>query len=124
MNYPKVKGYCPMGCGQTLFVGEGGYITCSWAECPNPGALSDIVNDALVSHLVTLRPDTFSITHPLRERLDGDLHECGLERYLVGLDGPPRQPGRYLVDQSENGWRFEPVYTSDEIAHRIGVSDE
>lgn len=34
-----VQGYCPMGCGRTLFLGEGGHVTCSWAMCPNPSAV-------------------------------------------------------------------------------------
>ncbi len=33
-----VLGVCPMGCGQTLFLGDGGFVTCSWIECPDPEA--------------------------------------------------------------------------------------
>ena len=34
--YPEIKGHrCP-ACGGSLFVGEGGYITCSWYRCPSP----------------------------------------------------------------------------------------
>lgn len=36
-----VKGKCPMGCGETLFLGDAGYVTCSWHECPDPSAASD-----------------------------------------------------------------------------------
>jgi Family of unknown function (DUF6085) len=38
---PRVKGRCPMGCGETLFLGIGGFVTCSYVHCPNPGAASD-----------------------------------------------------------------------------------
>lgn len=35
-RYPEIKGHpCP-ACGGMLFVGEGGYITCSWHQCPSP----------------------------------------------------------------------------------------
>ena len=44
-RYPKVDGYCPMGCGPTLFLGEGGYVTCSWHACPNPSAVADLLED-------------------------------------------------------------------------------
>jgi len=33
-----IKGECPRGCGETLFVGEGGYVTCSFIDCPEPDA--------------------------------------------------------------------------------------
>lgn len=38
----QLKGQCPMGCGDTLFVGSGGYVTCSWHKCPNPTAVADL----------------------------------------------------------------------------------
>lgn len=28
-----------MGCGETLFLAEGGHVTCSWHECPEPAAV-------------------------------------------------------------------------------------
>lgn len=34
----KVSGRCPMGCGETLFVGNGGHVTCSLIGCPKPWA--------------------------------------------------------------------------------------
>lgn len=35
----KVMGKCPMGClGESLFLAEGGHVTCSWIECPDPSA--------------------------------------------------------------------------------------
>lgn len=43
-----VAGYCPMGCGHTLFVGSGGHITCSWAHCPNPSAVDELLADRAV----------------------------------------------------------------------------
>lgn len=39
----RVVGRCPMGCGETLFLGSGGYVTCSWVECPQPDAASDLL---------------------------------------------------------------------------------
>lgn len=31
---------CPNGCGKTLFVGEGGYVTCSFRNCPEPNTFA------------------------------------------------------------------------------------
>ena len=39
----RVMGECPMGCGPHLFLGDGGYVTCSWEDCPDPGAASDML---------------------------------------------------------------------------------
>ncbi|WP_175272188.1 DUF6085 family protein [Prescottella equi] len=42
-----LKGYCPMGCGQTLiaFAHEGGRIECSNVDCPSPHAVDRILDD-------------------------------------------------------------------------------
>jgi hypothetical protein len=37
-SFPRVRGYCPNGCGQTLFLGSGGHVTCSWIACSDPCA--------------------------------------------------------------------------------------
>lgn len=95
--YPTVPGYCPMGCGETLFAGAGGYITCNYLDCPRPDAVSVLLADPETEHIVVVEPDTFSVQHPLRERLNGDLFTCGLHAWLTDQDGPPRKPGRYRV---------------------------
>jgi hypothetical protein len=42
-NFPDVQGRCS-ACGlTTLFLGAGGHVTCSWAECPNPGAADELL---------------------------------------------------------------------------------
>lgn len=38
-----VRGKCPRGCGSTLFLGDGGYVTCSWFACPEPDAASTVL---------------------------------------------------------------------------------
>lgn len=37
-QYPQVQGRCPSCHGRTLFLGQGGYVTCSYLSCPNPSA--------------------------------------------------------------------------------------
>lgn len=39
----KVMGNCPMGCGATLFLADGGHVTCSWVDCPNPAAPDELL---------------------------------------------------------------------------------
>lgn len=98
---PKVQGFCPMGCGSTLFLGSGGYVTCSLIGCPNPTAMCDVMLMPETEHVVLLEPRTFSVQHPLRERLNGDLFTCELHTRLTALDGPPAEPGRYRVREGD-----------------------
>lgn len=106
-----VAGFCPMGCGKTLFVGKGGYVTCSYVKCPNPTALSNIITDPETEHRVTFLKSKFTITHPLRERL-GDMAKCALHAYLDRLGGPPVKPGKYRALADGKSWRFDPLEAS------------
>jgi len=36
----KLQGFCPMGCGETLILGDEGYATCGRLCCPDPTAVS------------------------------------------------------------------------------------
>ena len=94
----KVQGRCPV-CGHySLFLGSGGYVTCSISDCPNPSAASDILFDhASPDHVVHLAQYDYWVQHPLRERLNGELAACPLDQYLRTLGGPPRIQGRYVV---------------------------
>jgi Family of unknown function (DUF6085) len=102
-----VKGFCPMGCGQTLFLADGGYITCSHIPCPDRAAVSTLLEDSETQHIVVFDEDGFTIRHPLRERLSDELLSCRLHNYCASLDGPPRQLGRYRARASERGWTWE-----------------
>jgi hypothetical protein len=95
-----VKGYCPMGCGETLTLGAGGYITCSSLECERPDAVTEILEDRETQHIITLGAIEFTIKHPLRERLDDALLKCRLHAELSSADGPPHKPGTYRVNAS------------------------
>ncbi|MFL6138820.1 MAG: DUF6085 family protein [Frankiaceae bacterium] len=102
--HPTVAGHCPMGCGATLFLGSGGYVTCSYIGCPEPDAVATLLADGEPEHIVVLEATTFTVRHPLRERLRDELMECALHDWVASLDGPPRQLGRYRV-----AWRGTPA---------------
>lgn len=110
----KVQGFCPMGCGQTLFLGTGGHITCSWANCPDTGALDTIASEPVTEHIVHIRAKDFTIRHPLRDRVGRNLEECGFHGWLSSLDAPPMPPGTYLVAPAANGWTWTPHRTPKE----------
>jgi hypothetical protein len=99
----EVKGYCPMGCGQTLFVGACGHITCRYVGCPRPSAVVDLLAPNEPHHLVVFDDTGFTIKHPLRERLDDGLLTCDLHQVCADLPGPPPQRGTYRVRGNETG---------------------
>lgn len=71
-----VVGYCPMGCGETLFLAAGGHVTCSMIGCPNPTAVDDLLGDPMTNHVMTVTKEGFTLRHPLRERVGGQLENC------------------------------------------------
>ena len=117
----RVQGYCPACGGESLFLADEGYITCSRLGCPKPTAVSDLLADCETEHIVVFDEGGFVVQHPMRERLEAELFECGLHRDLIELHGPPVKPGRYRVSYREHDgvsesfrsdasrWHFEDV---------------
>lgn len=105
-----VAGYCPMGCGHTLNVGEGGFITCGSLSCPRPDAVASLLQERETEHIVQLRHGDFTILHPLRERLD-ELLNCRVHEYIADHERAPFEPGRYRVQkvQTGSGWIWDRI---------------
>lgn len=94
----RVAGYCPMGCGKTLFLSRGGCVACSSVQCPAPDAVNVILGDSETEHIIRFDAVGFSIQHPLRERLNGELFDCMVHRRLRGLtEMPVEEPGLYRM---------------------------
>lgn len=104
----RVDGYCPMGCGRTLFLSDPspsydpkitlrGGVTCSFAGCPRPTAVDELLADSETEHIAIFDEHGVGVQHPLRERLDGALFACLLFEWLRRLDGPPYGLGRFRV---------------------------
>lgn len=101
-----------MGCGETLELSiRSGEIRCTYydeetdEECPQPYAVSHILNDSETEHIVNVydRSGRWNMKHPLRERL-GELLECQVGDSLSTLDG--LAPGKY---RTEDGWTVERI---------------
>jgi hypothetical protein len=87
--------YCPMGCGETLHLMTGGLICCLGPDCPDQGAARQILADRESEHVVVFGADSYTILHPLRDRL-GDLFSCTVHLLVQALPGPPGgDTGRY-----------------------------
>jgi hypothetical protein len=68
--------------------------------------VSQILADPETEHLVELGERTFSLQHPLRERLDGLLFACEVHDVIRSLDGPPSERGLY---RTVDGRSFQAV---------------
>jgi hypothetical protein len=98
-----VDGYCPMGCGATLGLDNKirhASIRCQEPTCPRPSAVDELLHEAETNHRVSLGGQTFTVKHPLRERLDNALLDCALHSWLAEQESPPRPPGEYRVQMS------------------------
>lgn len=102
--FPRVAGYCPMGCGQTLMLGEGGFVTCSLLACPDPSAVATILDDGETEHVVKFERSTFTVRHPLRERLGDRLMACELHNEIAGMIAAVMMDGWHAPDNPDHNF--------------------
>ena len=108
----RVSGCCPV-CGTrnlalSLRPTTRGYIICQNQECSRPTAVHEILSDSEIHHVVDIREETetFSLKHPLRERLDDALLDCRIFEDLKTVVMP--SGGRWRIVENDNGgWSFE-----------------
>lgn len=110
-----VKGRCPLGCGETLYLSRDGSILCSAPGCANPSTVAEVLNAPGVDrHTVKVYEDSerWSIAHPLDERLQPHgLVDCWLNDWM-GETMPEIAPGVYTAFISETDpdrWTLTPV---------------
>lgn len=96
---------------------------CESPECPLPYALDEILNDSETEHVVVLYPGSFSMMHPLRERIDKELLTCGIGEHVAefgeqyaqgGVFGDPIKLGMpyrvYFAGEGEDATvEWEPI---------------
>jgi len=94
-----VAGYCPMGCGQTLYVDieqEPTQVLCVEGDCPRNDAMSLIMGNPETEHVVDFQADGYTVQHPLRERILGHLFDCPLFEQLSSIPNM-RWQGKFRV---------------------------
>lgn len=97
MDTYDIHGFCPLGCGRTLFLNNEHQVMCGNDYCPDPLAVHDILADPETEHIVELSDESFTIMHPIKERRDGNLFTCTCHDAFSALSAPPAPPGRYRV---------------------------
>lgn len=96
-HHPSVAGRCP-ACGSagSLFLGSGGYVTCSIADCPDPGKASDLLNRPTY-HVVDVGENGWAVQHEATcfpDLLGCEVHRR-IEKLMRMFDTPPVASGRY-----------------------------
>lgn len=97
--------YCPMGCGATLHLHSGpGTIACVAPKCPDKWAAQKVLSNPEHLDVVLIGADSWTVLHPLKERL-GDLFTCPIiTACQQQLDGPPDGvTGHYRAQLDEDG---------------------
>lgn len=70
-SQPRIADRCPCCGGQTLFIGAGGWLTCSVIGCKAPGAASDLLAQALARYAP--KPETLAdVAREAAEALRGN----------------------------------------------------
>lgn len=103
----RVAGFCPMGCGRTLYRSPTEQIVCANEDCSNRDSVSTLLAADSRFHQVLIHEGGFKIVCPLGERLS-DVR-CSFHIWMQSLDGPPKPDGSYLVRRGPNGWIWQAV---------------
>lgn len=114
----RVYGWCPMGCGETLFLAAQGVVECVKVDCPDSLAVTALLADREMEHVVTFQGDGWQAKHPIRERIADELLSCPIGdavKIMIqhGVDGLPEDlvhHGIYRVYRSPigpGGWAWE-----------------
>lgn len=99
-----------MGCGETLELDSSGKVRCSNKDCKKRYAVASIIADSETEHIVRIEKHSFSVQHPLRERLNGDLFNCQVHASLKALGGPPKPVGVYRLMSGDWTWSLVEVH--------------
>lgn len=93
---------CPV-CGCELRVYGTGQLVCTLLECPRPTAAAELLSEGETEHILVLEPGSYSLKHPIRERLDDALLTCWVGQH-VGEFG-------FLMGNGDMGdWRIGTRY--------------
>src|SRR5574343_1580528 len=71
-GWPRVAGCCPACGGASLFVGEGGYVTCSMRPCPDPTAVADLLERPRGLDAESVAARLVQVICEIQDQLDGE----------------------------------------------------
>jgi Family of unknown function (DUF6085) len=99
--------HCP-ACTDPVGVNRLGKLVCRNAGCSRPTAAEEILSETELGHIIDIGDISWSMKHPLVERIRDELLKCDFIQYMKNTGGPPQPPGRYRVTETAGGsWNWE-----------------
>jgi hypothetical protein len=94
---------CP-ACGTGYLRVTANRILCAYGDCPRPAAAAELLSEQQgTDHIVVLHPGSYSVKHPLIERLDDALLHCWLGRQVDEFGEQWLADSRYETGVLESG---------------------
>jgi hypothetical protein len=107
-GFPDVQGRCPACGGSSLFVGSGGYITCSRLECPEPDAATTLLERNPRTTPVNAATGGDTADNPLRELQEMYRQQSAANAaYRLQIDELIRRNSEYANRGISNGQRAD-----------------
>ena len=74
-------------------------LRCLYEGCPDPEAAAKLLSNPEIHHIVQFQDDSFTVKHPLRERIDDNLFDCSVYSVVVEAveDGRVNPTGAWRV---------------------------
>lgn len=94
-----VEGRCPQCGHEELKVNAANpKVYCHNPQCTRPDAVTRLLKESDPDHVLVVKEGFWTLKHPLRERLEGDLFGCEIANAVAALDGVEVEgDGRYHV---------------------------
>lgn len=83
---PRVQGYCPSCGSQSLFLGDGGHITCSYDLCKDPAAVDDCLSRAYLERMKQAERGVSTRGYEIPSGLAGELKRWWLDQAEADYD--------------------------------------
>jgi len=64
-------------------------------------------------HIVEFKEDSYTLAHPIGERLRGTLYTCEAQHYMESLPERPVVPGKYRMYDAGEFWELFPYVESE-----------
>lgn len=98
VRFPLVQGLCPRCDGNSLFLGDGGYVTCSRLDCTNPSSASELLG-VRFPEATPPSPAEDALAVRLRAQREWSLATFGPGQRLAGILAHIRKELREVEEQ-------------------------
>jgi hypothetical protein len=103
-----IRGYCPAcGAAKLQAMSHVGIVHCTNPECPRLQAIHEILSTPVIDHLLVTHDRSWTLVHPLIERLDNAMLGCTVGDKVSFMmqtqSGPAEDDAVYRVTVNDLG---------------------